>query len=153
MCSNACDNWDRLCSNASMYDGVHMLSPLWEKMKLLCRSWTHLTFLSWIYIPSPPPSLLSVLNWRRDNDDKLGLYQLESVTTTRATSTFDVGNWLNFECWCGGGEVVTVFVLHQHSSAGSLWIPGPRPVLRGSWESIKHCYLTVCWVYMPEFMW
>ena len=26
--------------------------------------------------------------------------------------------------------MVTVYVLHQHSSAGSLWIPGPRPVLR-----------------------
>ena len=24
---------------------------------------------------------------------------------------------VNFESWCGGGEVVTVYVLHQHSSA------------------------------------
>ena len=47
--------------------------------------------------------------------------------------------------------MVTVYVLHQHSSAGSVWIPGPQPALRGSWESIKHCYLTVCF-FMPEFV-
>ena len=47
--------------------------------------------------------------------------------------------------------MVTVYVLHQHSSAGSLWIPRPRPVFRGLSQSsavisqyAEYIYLNLC---------